>query len=231
MENLEAIVQALMQKLAEQAQKLDEQAKTIAQWEGHQMPEESAAPPQQFQFSPGAAEEEDDGGEDWTERQETTGPPPAPGIHQPVEDPASSEAQHAAPTYEDLHYYPTDGRGWWQGGGQETWHEPSARWGGYGAGYGGSSWRQDPLVEADPWIAGGAGAASAPRSEDLHYCTEIGRGRDQCGSRQVGWTEALASWVQPASVCEHLESASLVTGCRYQDGRIQLSCILQCAGC
>ena len=97
MENLEATVQALMQQLAEQAQKLDEQAKTIAQWEGHQMPEESAAPPQQFQFSPGAAEEEDDGGEDWTERQETTGPPPAPGILQPVEDPASPEAQHAAP--------------------------------------------------------------------------------------------------------------------------------------
>ena len=79
MENLEATVQALMQKLAEQAQKLDEQAKTIAQWEGHQMPEESAAPPQQFQFSPGPAEEEDDLCEDWTERQDTTGPPPAPG--------------------------------------------------------------------------------------------------------------------------------------------------------
>ena len=90
MESFEATVQAMMQKLAEQAQKLDEQAKTIAQWEGHQMPEESAAPPQQFQFSPGAAEEEDDGGEDWTERQETKGPPPAPGILQPVEDPASS---------------------------------------------------------------------------------------------------------------------------------------------
>ena len=87
-------------------------------------------------------------------------------------------------------------------------------------------------VEADPWIAGGLpSAAPAPRSEDLHYCTVIGRGRDQCGSRQVGWTEAPASWVQPASVCEHLESASLATGCRYQDGRIQPSCILQCAGC
>ena len=57
MENLEASVQALMQQLAEQARKLDEQAKTIAQLEKHQMPEEGTAPPQQFQFSQGAAEE------------------------------------------------------------------------------------------------------------------------------------------------------------------------------
>ena len=59
MENLDTTVQMLMQQLAGQVRKLDEQAKTIAHWERHQMPEEGAAPPQQFQFSPGAAEEED----------------------------------------------------------------------------------------------------------------------------------------------------------------------------
>ena len=214
MGNLETTVQMLMQQLAEQARKLDEQAKTIAHWERHQMLEEGAAPPQQFQFSPGAAEEEDwgddhgghwkgggqDGGDEgWSEWKETKVPPPALGIPRPVEDPASSEAQHAAPMYEDSHYYPTDGCDWLRGGGQETWHEPSGHWGGYGAGYGGGYWRQDPFVKADPWNAGGAGATSAPKSEDLHHCTEIGRSRDQYGSRQAGWTEAPASWVQPAS--------------------------------
>ena len=63
-----------------------------------------------------------------------------------------------------------------------------------------------------PMTTGAGGlptAAPAPKSEDLHYCTEIGRGRDQCGS-QVSCTEAPASWVQPASeqrLCEQVAAS------------------------
>ena len=61
MESLGVTVQVLMQELAEQrleakeqVRKLDEQAKIIAYWEDHKMPEEDAAPPQRFQLSPDA---------------------------------------------------------------------------------------------------------------------------------------------------------------------------------
>ena len=140
MESLEATVQALMRKL-------DVQAETIAQLERRQGPDESAAHPEQFHLSPGAAEEGYDDGGKWTERRETTGPSPAPGISQPVEDPAASEA--------DPYHYQTEGRGRWRGADQENRHELPARWNGYGTSYGGSSWWEDPFMTADPWTQKG----------------------------------------------------------------------------
>ena len=99
MESLSVTVQVLMHELAEQrleakeqARKLDEQAKIIAYWECHETPEEDAAPPQRFQFSPDVARgslpiAED---ADWSEWKEPDVPPPAPGISPTVENSAGS---------------------------------------------------------------------------------------------------------------------------------------------
>ena len=44
-----------------------------------------------------------------------------------------------------------------------------------------------------------AAANAAPKFEDLHCPTEIGRGCDQWGSRQVAWKQASAGWGGPGA--------------------------------
>ena len=111
---------------------------------------------------------------------EQVGPPPAmspPGY--------PSDAKDDEKTCKDLLYYPTDGRGWRQGGSQETWYEPSARWSDSGAAYRENSWRQDPWSTDDPWAHG------ASLGRRLHTRPAIGRGCEQ--GLYVGWHQG-DSW-------------------------------------